>query len=861
MEFTNSIKSSADNRITLSLEQLYNKILNYLNNNQYFELYEIFRADRQINLYLDLEHDFDLPTDEELGDKLIDVVEAQFDKHVNEIDEIILNRFNPIFKHIKRTCTEGSRFTDNNTKYKISRHYIYHGIFFNSGDIMKQFIYKYLSAYIIPSTKGEESVLPRIIDTKVYKDGWQKMRTIYSTKTKNNLPNKNAVLLPIEDISIDTLPHYLIQLPAPITDNLLTLKINNHQMEYPKLNIRTINNINRTLDDKLYNVRGEFIDFPLLEQFVMALPSKYYNSGSYEPWLRVGFGIKNNIKDNKEVKKHFDLFIKFSSQSSDYDLSEIRENAYKIFNKPTPNNDKSLTTYKTIIRYLKQHDEEKYFDIMDDYNKKQYRKNINDFNNKYTHDYFTSKYSSLKMIKKGINQNEFKDDLCSTYAYINSSNPYIIVKNKDKYDIIKATTFKKTQVDNRFKIKDNNLSLYEWILLYKNHIKYRDITYIPMSNKAKYSKAQIDNHKGKFNIFTKFKANIVKDHSGESNKPDFNNLNRILDHIKLVLANNQEERYKYILDWLAHIIQRPNQKTTKLLIFKSLPGTGKNIFFNWFRSSIIGREYSTEISKLENITSKFNAAAEKKVFITLNEIKNINKRNDDSNELKNIIDGDIIQLEKKGQDAIEIEDFANYVLFTNEHCPIKITEGDRRYVVYKCSTYGLERKDNHYFTNLLTDMDKYSNLFYTYLVNRDISDFDISYCPMTKEKQLLMSYVSPPIVRFFQYIYEEHQGRIEEYDFNEDTKIHCNTLYRIYKQMILNTGDKNILTLQKFKTLIMETFDISPQRIQAGMDKARRIGFEFKYESLKKWLLSNHIKIEHIKSEERNDNINTIIIQ
>ena len=54
-----------------------------------------------------------------------------------------------------------------------------------------------------------------------------------------------------------------------------------------------------------------------LHEYVMILPSEYYESGSYDKWIRVGWALKNTSL------KLLPTWLKFSSQSKEFNNSDI----------------------------------------------------------------------------------------------------------------------------------------------------------------------------------------------------------------------------------------------------------------------------------------------------------------------------------------------------------------------------------------------------------------------------------------------------------------------------------------------------------------------------------------------------------
>lgn len=48
-----------------------------------------------------------------------------------------------------------------------------------------------------------------------------------------------------------------------------------------------------------------------------------------------------------------------------------------------------------------------------------------------------------------------------------------------------------------------------------------------------------------------------------------------LNHLLQVVCAGNEEAYQYLIQWMAHIIQKPDEKPSVAIVMKSVPGTGK----------------------------------------------------------------------------------------------------------------------------------------------------------------------------------------------------------------------------------------------------------------------------------------------
>lgn len=108
----------------------------------------------------------------------------------------------------------------------------------------------------------------------------------------------------------------------------------------------------------------------------------------------------------------------------------------------------------------------------------------------------------------------------------------------------------------------------------------------------------------------------------------------------------------------------------------------------------------------------------------------------DYERLKSLITENTIEIHKKRRDATQEENLTNFIFILINFAPIKIEEGDRRYVVIETS-HVVPSKE--YFENLhktFTD-DFYRNLLCMFL-NVDISQWDKTNIPMTAAKETVI---------------------------------------------------------------------------------------------------------------------------
>lgn len=187
-----------------------------------------------------------------------------------------------------------------------------------------------------------------------------------------------------------------------------------------------------------------------------------------------------------------------------------------------------------------------------------------------------------------------------------------------------------------------------------------------------------------------------------------------LDHIREVIANNNEEVYEYILNWFSFIMQNPNGKTETALVITGEQGKGKNIFTN-ILCDLLNRYSNRNITNIDHIIGKFNTSVENMKLIVCNELSSAETNKYlNSDSLKSVITEKTITIEEKNLSPRIAENVCNLILVSNNEIPVKLEYGDRRYVVSRSSS---KYKGNVIFT-LKFFLYKPSNSFYIFIKTR-----------------------------------------------------------------------------------------------------------------------------------------------
>jgi hypothetical protein len=461
----------------------------------------------------------------------------------------------------------------------------------------------------------------------------------------------------------------------------------------------------------------EIYDTYIIKQLLDILPSKYFDD--YNLWVKICYALKN-----LKSERGYDLFIEFSKKSKKYGNGS---EANKLWYAPLNNEIDKKITPKSIYYYAKLSNSDKYFDII----------NPNEYHEKFmsnhglTYQDFTKKWCN----KKIITTNTFLADMRQVIGYYDKGTPIYIFKNKEGFHLSKKHNLNSYHLhlnDKRYTFLDilqiNNIT----------SIQYDAIKFKP----EKLSKET-------FNLWSGFQSNPIKNDA--LIKP-------ILHHIKHIWANNIPERFNYIINWLAHIIQEPWKKNGTVLVLIGAQGCGKNILCNFLMENLIGEKYCTTINDLNAITKRFNCLLEHKLLITLDEVSNIEKNYHKTFDiLKSLITEKTQKIERKGIDPITIDDYCNYIMLSNNYYPVKVEGMDRRYAIFDCSNkYIGNRKYFQDLKNVFTQ--DVANAFIHFLKNIDITNADLSKIPESKIRNELIQRSIPDTLIFLDEFVKDNNG-------------------------------------------------------------------------------------------------------
>lgn len=199
-----------------------------------------------------------------------------------------------------------------------------------------------------------------------------------------------------------------------------------------------------------------------------------------------------------------------------------------------------------------------------------------------------------------------------------------------------------------------------------------------------------------------------------------------LEHLQQVICAGNEEAYRYLIQWMAHLIQKPDDKPAVAIVMKSVPGTGKGTTVKPLLQ-ILG-QYAAHINGAGHIAGRFNATLANKLLVFADEVTV--RTQAEGERLKAIISEETFNLERKGIDAEAMPNFARLIFASNSTQVLQAGIRERRYLVLEPSPEKAQRRE--YFNALHGWLENGGpEKLLGYLQKVDISTFDPQRAPQT----------------------------------------------------------------------------------------------------------------------------------
>ena len=233
----------------------------------------------------------------------------------------------------------------------------------------------------------------------------------------------------------------------------------------------------------------------------------------------------------------------------------------------------------------------------------------------------------------------------------------------------------------------------------------------------------------------------------------------IRSHLFDVICDGNRRHFSYLFRFMAHMLQRPEEKPGVMLVLLGKQGTGKGAFFQ-----LLERIWSRSVYRVDDVDrglGKFNAGLGQAYVVILDEALFVGDRRS-QDRMKSLITEPYISIEEKHQPIRVIRSFHRFVAASNHEHFAQVDHDDRRNFILRVSSR--HKQDENYFTQLFNQihLDDAVAAFMHALLNVDLAGFNARQAPKTAEhsQQRMLS-----LARFEKYWFQLlWSGELPEFD-------------------------------------------------------------------------------------------------
>ena len=344
------------------------------------------------------------------------------------------------------------------------------------------------------------------------------------------------------------------------------------------------------------------------------------------------------------------------------------------------------------------------------------------------------------------------------------------------------------------------------------------------------------------NIFNTFESFEVENLENLSIEELEENIAWFKNFLFDIIANKHKETYEYLLNYLGDYFQRPYKNSQVALVLRGPSGCGKDTLIDILKAMIgISNDYVYRGAKVEDILPKdgFNSQLKNKLLIQFNETEG-----KDGIDYKELIKDHITRayntINEKYINPYTQKNLAQIIFCSNNTSPVQFMYDERRFVMCKCG----DQKPKEFYTNIHENIlkDRFKlNCLYTYLLRRDISNWDAQRDrPVTDAYISAISSAIPHHIRYLREVYIDKDPTkcgYEKLESNGKIKgyyMKARDLYSCYDTWAQNN---HLLKYGQFKS----------QSFKKQMEDIDGIKFDVKYNGNRIVLMRKHLIIDYLK--------------
>ena len=288
-------------------------------------------------------------------------------------------------------------------------------------------------------------------------------------------------------------------------------------------------------------------------------------------------------------------------------------------------------------------------------------------------------------------------------------------------------------------------------------------------------------------------------------EPNMNSLN-IFDDLLNILTNGQHIIKMYIIKWLAHLLQKPQELPGVALIFIGQKGAGKDTLGDFIGEYIIGLKHYQNFSNQSQYFDKHDEMKSNKFLVKVEEI---NKKSLDDGvngeTFKSSITSPTLTVNPKGRPPYTIKNYQRIIATSNNANSVDVSQKERRFCISVVSPKKIG--DFDYWSKVRNELFTPSGALAVanMLLSIDISEFNVRVLPENKYLSQLQEETVDSVQKFIEQIDAgEYTGSIlyqqyRDYCTAEGLPLYSNTKFST--QLLYLTENGSIgRTIERKKT-------------------------------------------------------------
>ena len=256
-----------------------------------------------------------------------------------------------------------------------------------------------------------------------------------------------------------------------------------------------------------------------------------------------------------------------------------------------------------------------------------------------------------------------------------------------------------------------------------------------------------------------------------------------------ILTNYKHHIKTYILNWLAHLVQKPQELPGVALIFIGQKGAGKDTLGDFIGEYIIGLKYYQNFSNQLQYFDKHDDTKANKFLIKVEEISKKSLDNGINGEtFKSSITSPTMTINPKGKSAYTLKNCQHIIATSNNANSVDVSQKERRYCISVVSPKKIG--DSYYWCKVRNDLFNPEGALavVNMLLARDISNINIRILPENRYLEQLQEDTRDSVQKFIEQI--------------ESGEYIASVLYQQYKDYCTAEG-LAIYTNTKFSTQLL----------------------------------------------------------